>query len=171
MTPRRAYARATTRLPARAPITARLPAHELAPPCARHPAWARVRAPLSRNLSARHAPPHASLRKQKDSFVRDRSLVLRELQHAAEHQLCAGQQAILERESLPRVETSIHALVTNIARYDTEDIKVAIPMVTLMNSSGGGSLSKRRMDAIGYYPASPKKKFVATPHPRKSVKP
>ncbi|KAL5215477.1 hypothetical protein ABZP36_006878 [Zizania latifolia] len=109
--------------------------------------------------------------KQKDSFVRDRSLVLRELQHAAEHQSCAGQQAVLERESLPRAETSIHALVTNIARYDTEDIKVAIPMVTLMNSSGRGSLSKRRMDAIGCYPASPKKKFVATPHRRKSLKP
>uniref|UniRef100_A0A0E0KNJ2 protein acetyllysine N-acetyltransferase n=1 Tax=Oryza punctata TaxID=4537 RepID=A0A0E0KNJ2_ORYPU len=108
--------------------------------------------------------------KQKDSFVRDRSLVLQELQHAAEHRSRAGQHAILEREGVPRAETSIHALVTNIVRYDTEDIKVAVPMATWMNSKG--SLSKRRMDAIGCNPASSKKqKLVATRHRRKGLNP
>ncbi len=92
------------------------------------------------------------IQKQKDSFVRDRSLVLQELQHAAEHRSRAGQHAILEREGVPRAETSIHALVTNIVRYDTEDSKAAVPMATWMNSNG--SRSKRHMDAIGCNPAS-----------------
>uniref|UniRef100_A0A0D9ZI96 protein acetyllysine N-acetyltransferase n=1 Tax=Oryza glumipatula TaxID=40148 RepID=A0A0D9ZI96_9ORYZ len=108
--------------------------------------------------------------KQKDSFVRDRSLVLQELQHAAEHRSRAGQHAILEREGVPRAETSIHALVTNIVRYDTEDSKAAVPMATWMNSNGG--LSKRHMDAIGCNPASSKKqKLVATRHRRKGLNP
>ncbi|KAF0894513.1 hypothetical protein E2562_039439 [Oryza meyeriana var. granulata] len=108
--------------------------------------------------------------KQKESFVTDRSLLLQELQHAAEHQSRAGQQAILERESLPRAETSIHALVTNIVRYDTEDIKVAVPMVSWMNNSC--SLSKRHMDATGCNPGSPKKqKSVATRHRQKGLNP
>lgn len=108
--------------------------------------------------------------KQKDSFVRDRSLVLQELQHAAEHRSRAGQHAILEREGVPRAETSIHALVTNIVRYDTEDSKAAVPMATWMNSNG--SLSKRHMDAIGCNPASSKKqKLVATRHRRKGLNP
>uniref|UniRef100_A0A0E0P6K7 protein acetyllysine N-acetyltransferase n=1 Tax=Oryza rufipogon TaxID=4529 RepID=A0A0E0P6K7_ORYRU len=108
--------------------------------------------------------------KQKGSFVRDRSLVLQELQHAAEHRSRAGQHAILEREGVPRAETSIHALVTNIVRYDTEDSKAAVPMATWMNSNG--SLSKRHMDAIGCNPASSKKqKLVATRHRRKGLNP
>uniref|UniRef100_A0A0D9W317 NAD-dependent protein deacetylase SRT1 n=1 Tax=Leersia perrieri TaxID=77586 RepID=A0A0D9W317_9ORYZ len=106
--------------------------------------------------------------KQNGSFVRDRSLVLQGLQHAAQQQSRAGQEAILEREGLPRAETSIHALVTNIVRYDTEYMmKAAAPMVAWMNSSG--SLPKRHIDATGCYPSSPKKQKLATYHRRKGL--
>ncbi|XP_062184482.1 NAD-dependent protein deacetylase SRT1 isoform X3 [Phragmites australis] len=94
--------------------------------------------------------------KQKDSFVRDRSLVLRELECAAEHESCAGQQEILERESLPRAETTVQAIVTNIVRYDTKDDKVTPPKDNGINSSSSNP-TKRHMEGTGCYSASPKK--------------
>ncbi|XP_062184481.1 NAD-dependent protein deacetylase SRT1 isoform X2 [Phragmites australis] len=93
---------------------------------------------------------------QKDSFVRDRSLVLRELECAAEHESCAGQQEILERESLPRAETTVQAIVTNIVRYDTKDDKVTPPKDNGINSSSSNP-TKRHMEGTGCYSASPKK--------------
>lgn len=94
--------------------------------------------------------------KQKDSFVRDRALVLRELHSAAEHQSSAGQQEILERESLPRAETSIHGIVTNIVRYDIEDEKLAPPKDDLMNHSHS-NLAKRHMEGTDCHSPLPKK--------------
>ncbi|TVU13363.1 hypothetical protein EJB05_40415 [Eragrostis curvula] len=95
--------------------------------------------------------------KQKDSFVRDKTLVLRELQCAAEQQSCAGQQEILERECLPKAETSTHAIVTNIVRYATEDGKVAPPKDNGVNH-GSSSPTKRHMeDTSGSNLAPPKK--------------
>uniref|UniRef100_A0A0A9CN44 Uncharacterized protein n=1 Tax=Arundo donax TaxID=35708 RepID=A0A0A9CN44_ARUDO len=88
--------------------------------------------------------------KQKDSFARDRSLAQAELQCAAEHQSCVGQQEILQRESLERSETSIHAIVTNIVRYDTEDKDNG------MNHSSNNP-AKRHMEDTGCNPAPPKK--------------
>lgn len=96
------------------------------------------------------------MQKQKDSFVRDRSLVLRELECAAEHESCAGQQEILERESLPRAETTVQAIVTNIVRYDTKDDKVTPPKDNGINSSSSNP-TKRHMEGTGCYSASPKK--------------
>lgn len=108
------------------------------------------------------------MQKQKDSFVRDKSLVLRELQYAAEHQGRPGQQAIMEREGLPRAETSMHAVVTNFVRYDTEDSKVAVPKGTWTDSSSS-KLTKRHMEGIGCCSASPKKlKLVANRHCQRS---
>lgn len=120
--------------------------------------------------------------KQKDSFVTDKSLVLRELQYAAEHQGRPGQQAILEREGLPRAETSMHAVVTNFVRYDTEDFKVVVPKGTWTDSSSSkavptgtwtdsssSKLTKRHMEGIGCCSASPKKlKLVANRHCQRS---
>ncbi|RCV32840.1 hypothetical protein SEVIR_7G021900v4 [Setaria viridis] len=94
--------------------------------------------------------------KQKDSFVRDRTLVMRELQCAAEHKSCAGQQEILERESLPRAETAIHAIVTDIVTYDMGDDKVLLPRDNGMNS-GSSNTAKRNLEGTGCYPAAPKK--------------
>ncbi|CAN6227515.1 unnamed protein product [Urochloa humidicola] len=94
--------------------------------------------------------------KQKDSFVRDRTLVIRELQCAAEHESCAGQQEILERESLPRAETAIHAIVTDIVSYNTGDDKVALPGDNGRNC-GSSNPAKRNMECTGRYPAAPKK--------------
>jgi mono-ADP-ribosyltransferase sirtuin 6 len=96
------------------------------------------------------------MQKQKDSFVRDRALVLRELHSAAEHQSSAGQQEILERESLPRAETSIHGIVTNIVRYDIEDEKLAPPKDDLMNHSHS-NLAKRHMEGTDCHSPLPKK--------------
>lgn len=108
---------------------------------------------------AYHKIPMASVQKQKESFVRDRSLVLQELKCTAERQSRAGQQSILERESLPRAETSIHAFVTNIIRYDAEDLKVADPKGSWMNSgsSTSSNLAKRLVEGASGYSASTKK--------------
>ncbi|GJN13000.1 hypothetical protein PR202_ga31333 [Eleusine coracana subsp. coracana] len=83
--------------------------------------------------------------KQKGSFITDRSLVLRELHCAAEQQSCAGQQEILERESLPRVETCTHAIVTNIVRYATEDDKV-VPLKDNEMKYSSSSPTKRHIE-------------------------
>ncbi|XP_051213372.1 NAD-dependent protein deacetylase SRT1 [Lolium perenne] len=90
---------------------------------------------------------YVNFQNQKESFVRDRGLVLQELKCTAERQCCAGQQSILERESLPRAETSRHAFVTNIVRYDSEDsedLKGAEPKGSCMDSSS--NLTKRHME-------------------------
>jgi NAD+-dependent protein deacetylase sirtuin 6 len=97
------------------------------------------------------------MQSQKGSFVTDKSLVLRELESAAEAQACAGQQEILERESLPRVETSTHAIVTNIVRYATENDKVAPPKDKEVNHRCS-SRTKRQMEGTaGSNSALPKK--------------
>ncbi|WVZ84029.1 hypothetical protein U9M48_031110 [Paspalum notatum var. saurae] len=83
--------------------------------------------------------------KQKDNFARDRTLVLRQLQCASEHECCAGQQEILERECLPRAETAIHAIVTNVVRYDIEDEKLAPAKDGLMVHNSTSSPAKRPM--------------------------
>ncbi|VAH41501.1 unnamed protein product [Triticum turgidum subsp. durum] len=97
---------------------------------------------------------HVNFQKQKESFVRDRILVLQEMKCTAEHQSRAGQQSILERESLPRAETSIHAFVTNIIRYEAED-----PKGSWMNSgsSTSSNLAKRLVEGASGYSASTKK--------------
>ena len=102
---------------------------------------------------------HVNFQKQKESFVRDRSLVLQELKCTAERQSHAGQQSILERESLPRAETSIYAFVTNIIRYDAADLKVADPKGSWMNSgsSTSSNLAKRLVEGASGYSASTKK--------------
>ncbi|XBI98568.1 hypothetical protein VPH35_018790 [Triticum aestivum] len=102
---------------------------------------------------------HVNFQKQKESFVRDRSLVLQELKCTAERQSRAGQQSILERESLPRAETSIYAFVTNIIRYDAADLKVADPKGSWMNSgsSTSSNLAKRLVEGASGYSASTKK--------------
>ncbi|EMS51172.1 NAD-dependent deacetylase sirtuin-6 [Triticum urartu] len=102
---------------------------------------------------------HVNFQKQKESFVRDRSLVLQELKCTAERQSRAGQQSILERESLPRAETSIHAFVTNIIRYDAADLKVADHKGSWMNSgsSTSSNLAKRLVEGASGYSASTKK--------------
>ncbi|XP_044964136.1 NAD-dependent protein deacetylase SRT1 isoform X1 [Hordeum vulgare subsp. vulgare] len=102
---------------------------------------------------------HVNFQKQKESFVRDRILVLQEMKCTAERQSRAGQQSILERESLPRAETSIHAFVTNIVRYDAEDLKVADPKGNWINSSSSTSnnLTKRLVKGASGYPAPAKK--------------
>ncbi|KAF8740830.1 hypothetical protein HU200_013710 [Digitaria exilis] len=92
--------------------------------------------------------------KQKDSFVRDKTLVIPELQCAAEHESCSGQQEILERESLPRAETAIHAIVTNVVRYDMGNDKISLPRDKGVNCSSSNS-GKRNIS--GCYPAAPKK--------------
>ncbi|KAF8646141.1 hypothetical protein HU200_065988 [Digitaria exilis] len=92
--------------------------------------------------------------KQKDSFVRDKTLVIPELQCAAEHESCAGQQEILERESLPRAETAIHAIVTNVVRYDMGNNKISLPRDKGVNCSSSNS-GKRNIS--GCYPSAPKK--------------
>ncbi|KAL6851481.1 hypothetical protein ACP4OV_020414 [Aristida adscensionis] len=94
--------------------------------------------------------------KQKGSFVRDRSLVLRDMHSAAEQQSCAGQQEILERESLPRAESSVHAIVTNIIRYDTQDHKVVPTRGNGMHGSSSNP-TKRHMKSSGHNSARPKK--------------
>jgi len=96
------------------------------------------------------------MQKQKGSFVRDRTLVTRELQCAAEHESCAGQQEIIERECSPRAETAIHAIVTNIVSYDMGDDKVRLPRDTGMNC-GSSNPAKRNMEGTGCYLAAPKK--------------
>ncbi|GJN27941.1 hypothetical protein PR202_gb16009 [Eleusine coracana subsp. coracana] len=90
-------------------------------------------------------PLNARVRKQKGSFITDKSLVLRELHCAAEQQSCAGQQEILERESLPRVETCTHAIVTNIVRYATEDDKV-VPLMDNKMKYSSSSPTKRHIE-------------------------
>lgn len=85
------------------------------------------------------------MQKQKGSFITDKSLVLRELQCAAEQESCAGQQEIIERESLPRVETCTHAIVTNIVRYATEDDNV-VPLKDNEMKHSSRSPSKRHME-------------------------
>ena len=94
------------------------------------------------------------MQKQKESFVRDRSLVLHELKCSAERQCRAGQQAILGRQCLPRAQTSTHAFVTNVVRYETEDLKVAEPKGARMDSN---NLTKRHVEGPSGYSASPKK--------------
>ncbi|XP_035819118.1 NAD-dependent protein deacetylase SRT1 isoform X6 [Zea mays] len=94
--------------------------------------------------------------KRKDSFVRDRALVLRELYSAAQRESCIGQQEILERENLPRAETSIHGIVTNIVRYDTEDEKLAPPKNDLMNHSRSNP-AKRHVEGTDCHSSLPKK--------------
>ncbi|WVZ84032.1 hypothetical protein U9M48_031110 [Paspalum notatum var. saurae] len=89
--------------------------------------------------------PSLERRKQKDNFARDRTLVLRQLQCASEHECCAGQQEILERECLPRAETAIHAIVTNVVRYDIEDEKLAPAKDGLMVHNSTSSPAKRPM--------------------------
>uniref|UniRef100_A0ACD5Z268 Uncharacterized protein n=1 Tax=Avena sativa TaxID=4498 RepID=A0ACD5Z268_AVESA len=104
---------------------------------------------------------HVNFQRQKESFVRERSLVLQELKCSAERQHRVGQQAILERQSLPRAETSAHAFVTNLVRYDAEDLRVAEPKGTWMDSGSGSNNNrptKRQVEGpSGGYPASPKK--------------
>jgi mono-ADP-ribosyltransferase sirtuin 6 len=95
------------------------------------------------------------MQKQKESFVRDRSLVLQELKCSAERQCRAGQQSILGRENLQRAETSTHAFVTNVVSYDAEDLKVAEPKGTRMDNSSNPM--KRHMEGSSGYLASPKK--------------
>lgn len=75
------------------------------------------------------------MQKQKDSFVRDKALVIQELQCAADNDSCAGQQEILERESLPRAETAIHAIVTNVVRYNVGNDKTSLPRDKGVNCS------------------------------------
>ncbi|CAM0907738.1 unnamed protein product [Alopecurus aequalis] len=99
---------------------------------------------------------HVNFEKQKESFVRDRSLVLHELKCSAERQCRAGQQAILGRECLPRAETSTHAFVTNVVRYDAEDLKVAEPKGARLDSSSS-NLAKRHVEGPSAYLAWPKK--------------
>ncbi|KAM0904670.1 hypothetical protein ACQ4PT_017876 [Festuca glaucescens] len=99
---------------------------------------------------------HVNFQNQKESFVRDRSLVLQELKCSAERQCRSGQQSILKRESLPRAETSTHAFVTNVVRYDAEDVKVVEPKGTWMDSSSS-NLTKRHMEGPSGYSASQKK--------------
>jgi mono-ADP-ribosyltransferase sirtuin 6 len=99
------------------------------------------------------------MQNQKESFVRDRGLVLQELKCTAERQCRAGQQSILERESLPRAEISRHAFVTNVVRYDSEDsedLKGAEPKGSCMDSSSS-NLTKRHMEGHSGYSATPKK--------------
>jgi mono-ADP-ribosyltransferase sirtuin 6 len=96
------------------------------------------------------------MQKQKDSFVRDRTLVIRELQCAAEHESCAGQQEILERGSLPRAETAIHAIVTDIVTYNMGDDTVLLPRYNGMNC-GSRNPAKRNIQGTACYPAVPKK--------------
>jgi mono-ADP-ribosyltransferase sirtuin 6 len=96
------------------------------------------------------------MQKQKDSFVRDRALVLKELQSAAEHETCGGQQEVLEREILPRAETSIHGIVTNVVRYDIEAEKLAPPKDDLMNHSRSNP-AKRHMEGTDCHSPLPKK--------------
>jgi NAD+-dependent protein deacetylase sirtuin 6 len=96
------------------------------------------------------------MQKRKDSFVRDRALVLRELYSAAQRESCIGQQEILERENLPRAETSIHGIVTNIVRYDTEDEKLAPPKNDLMNHSRSNP-AKRHVEGTDCHSSLPKK--------------
>jgi mono-ADP-ribosyltransferase sirtuin 6 len=98
------------------------------------------------------------MQNQKESFVRDRGLVLQELKCTAERQCRAGQQSILERESLPRAEISRHAFVTNVVRYDSEDsedLKGAEPKGSCMDSSS--NITKRHMEGPSGYSATPKK--------------
>ena len=98
------------------------------------------------------------MQKQKESFVRDRTLVLQELKCSAERQGRPGHQAVLGRESLPRAETSTHAFVTNVVRYNAEDLKVADPKGARMDSSSSRSnLTKRHVEGPGGYLAAPKK--------------
>ena len=99
------------------------------------------------------------MQKQKESFVRDRTLVLQELKCSAERQRQPGHQAILGRESLPRAETSTHAFVTNVVRYNAEDLKVADPKGARMDSSSSShsNLTKRHVEGPSGYLASPKK--------------
>nr|CAB3495004.1 unnamed protein product [Digitaria exilis] len=99
-------------------------------------------------------PVDFQVSKQKDSFVRDKTLVIPELQCAAEHESCSGQQEILERESLPRAETAIHAIVTNVVRYDMGNDKISLPRDKGVNCSSSNS-GKRNIS--GCYPAAPKK--------------
>ncbi|KAL6660444.1 hypothetical protein ACP70R_001990 [Stipagrostis hirtigluma subsp. patula] len=94
--------------------------------------------------------------KQQDSFVRDRSLVLRDLQSAAELHCSAGQQEILERASLPRAETSVHAIVTNIVRYDTEDDN-GVPLKDNEMNRGSSNPTKRCIESSGCNSVVPKK--------------
>ena len=95
------------------------------------------------------------MQKQKESFVRDRTLVLQELKCSAERQGRPGHQAVLGRESLPRAETSTHAFVTNVVRYNAEDLRVADPKGARMDSSS--NLTKRHVEGPSGYLASPKK--------------
>jgi NAD+-dependent protein deacetylase sirtuin 6 len=97
------------------------------------------------------------MQSQKGSFVTDKSLVLRDLESAAEEQACAGQQEILERESLLRVETSTHAIVTNIVRYATENDKVAPPKDNEVNHCCSSRTKRQVEDTAGSNSTLPKK--------------
>lgn len=94
------------------------------------------------------------MQKRKDSFVRDKTLVLRELECAAEHESCAGQQEILERESLPRAEIAIHAIVTNVVKHDMGNDKISLPRDKGVNCSNSNSA---KQNISGCYPPAPKK--------------
>lgn len=55
---------------------------------------------------------------KKKSISLDRDKVLNELRDLAERESCCGQEVLLERNVEPRSEFTVHAIVTNIVRYD-----------------------------------------------------
>ncbi|PKA46333.1 NAD-dependent protein deacetylase SRT1 [Apostasia shenzhenica] len=52
------------------------------------------------------------------SFTKEKNELLRKLRDDADRESRCGQQAIVERKILPRCESSIHAIVTNIVPYN-----------------------------------------------------
>lgn len=103
---------------------------------------------------------------KKDSFVLDKEEVVRKLRDAADEESRCGHTAVIQRQALPRAETTVHAMVTNMIRYDNPDAHKILPNnfsddvashALKMSPKNSFNETKRGHEAAGDREASPKK--------------
>ncbi|XP_078162977.1 sirtuin 1 isoform X2 [Carex rostrata] len=80
---------------------------------------------------------------KKKSLSLDRDKVVNELRDLAERESCCGQEVLLERNVEPRSEFTVHAIVTNIVRYDNLEEVFENENDQATSINGGASAIKR----------------------------
>lgn len=55
---------------------------------------------------------------RKENLAHDKNEVIQKLQDAVEQELSAGQNAIVERQALPKSEATVYAIVTSTRAYN-----------------------------------------------------
>lgn len=81
------------------------------------------------------------------SFIRNKDAVLKKLRDDADHEPQCGQHEVMERQILPRSESSTHAITTNIVRYNLSDAtkvgETSNGLICMKGNNGDEVLSKK----------------------------